>query len=184
MVFYFGKLGACFEAAAAGHAGAQLVACVLVLVVFRRAGAQGVEPIDGDPGFDAFEVVEHALPVDPEVSDDGELAHGGKGHGIAGVGAVVVEEEGAALASDAVDEHGARAADFFEAAGIPDDGVGVFSLGGAWVCGDPLEAGDDVGALSPLDGDIECFDSGGFTGAIASVDAEADGAFFADASWG
>ncbi len=40
----------------------------------------------------------------------------------------------------AVDAHGAGAADFFEAAGIPGDGGDLFAVGGGGVGGDVLQA--------------------------------------------
>jgi hypothetical protein len=64
------------------------------------------------------------------------------------VGGVVVDQARAGLAHLAVDDHGAGAADFLEAIGVPDDGGGPLAVGGDRVGGDPLQAGDDVGAGS------------------------------------
>lgn len=89
-----------------------------------RSWAQIVGAIDGDPALSAFEVIEDALAVDEKVSDEGELGDGFEGDGFIG-STEAFDEGGAGLSDTAVDDHGAGAADFFEATCVP-DGRGGF----------------------------------------------------------
>src|ERR1700739_691736 len=65
-------LRADFKAEAAGHAAGERVALFLDFGGDAGAFAEAVGAVDGDPGFDAFERVEHELAIDGEVADDGE----------------------------------------------------------------------------------------------------------------
>ena len=166
-------LRAGLHAAAAGHTFGDLVVCFLAWNVFLWPRPHVVGVVNGDPCLESFELFKDARTIDDEVSDNGVFGHGLQGNEVAVVGGVFVDEAGAGLSDGAVDEHSACAADFFEAGGIPDDGGGFSAVRCDGVCGDGLEAGDDVGA--GVDGYVEFFVALGFAGAVLTFNSEADG---------
>ena len=94
-------------------------------------GAQVVGAVDGHPALDLLEVVEHPLAVDEQVADHGELGHRRELDVVlAGLGQLLVGQAAAALPHLAVDDHGARPANFFEAARVPHDGLNLLAAGG------------------------------------------------------
>ena len=87
--------------------------------------------VDGHPALDLLEVVEHPLAVDEQVADHGELSHRRELDVVlAGLGQLLVGQAAAALPHLAVDDHGARPANFFEAARVPHDGLNLLAAGG------------------------------------------------------
>src|SRR4029079_8872164 len=88
--------------------------------------------------------------IDPQVAHERELAHRLQGDRLG----KVIHQGRAALPDLAVDDHRAGAADLFEAAAIPDRRRGRAAVGGRWICGDVLEAGDDVDVRPPRAGEI------------------------------
>ena len=143
------ELRAGFEAAAAGHATRQAVTQFLRFLRFTWPGAQTRQAVGRHPTFDLLEVFEHALTVDPKVADDGELTHRFK-HDLVGIFQQFVDQRGTTLTNAAVDDHGACAADFFEAAAVPDDRRRLAAVGRLRMFGDVLQHADDVQVRSML----------------------------------
>jgi len=170
-VVVFEVLRAGFEAAPARHALGDAVAHRLLLDGHAGSGAEVVGSVDGHPGLDGLEHVEHPRAIDPEVAHDGELGHGFEGDDIAVVGGVFINEARAGLADFAVDDHGAGAADFLEAAGVPHWGLSRLAFDGARIGADPLEATDDIGPNG--NGHVEFLPPAGLAGSILTPDAEA-----------
>ena len=84
----------------------------------------------------------------------------------------LIDQRGAGHACFAVDEHGAGAADFFEAVGIVGDRRGFFAVAGDGIFGDVAQADDDVHRGAP--GEREFFPARGFVWALLALDAEDD----------
>jgi len=63
-----------------------------------------------------------------------------------------IDQGGAALAGFAIDDHGAGAADFFEASAVVDHRGRGFAFGGRGVGGNVLQAGDNVHVWPTWDG--------------------------------
>ena len=112
--FFFVELRTCFQTAAATHAGGHGVAHLLVIWRVNRPGTKVVGAIDGHPRFHALEVVEQPLPVDHQIANHREFAHGFKNNFIAFAGGVFIDQCGAALADFTIDHHRARPANFFQ----------------------------------------------------------------------
>ncbi len=109
----------------AGDAVREWVALLLNLRGLAWACSEVVGAVDGYPGFYFLEVFEEDGAVDGEVADYGELAERGEGDGLVFVRAgELVNERGAGHGGLAVDEHGAGAADLFEAVRVVGDGSG------------------------------------------------------------
>lgn len=121
-------LGAGFEAAAAGHAFAELIHFFADFFGHARTFAKVVGAVNGDPSFDAFEVVKHGLSVHDEIADDGKLFERFENDGVG----KFIHEGRTCLARHPVDVHGAGTADFFQAGGIPRTGRYFFAVGGIW----------------------------------------------------
>src|SRR5690606_30284376 len=144
-------LRARLQAAAAGDALRHDVALLLLLRALLRPGALVVRAVDRHPPADALEIVEEARAVDPQVAHERELAHRLQRDDVALVGGVLVDQAGAALPHAAVDHHRARAADLFQAPGVPHDGRRLLALDRDGPRGDRLQAGDDVLAAGDLE---------------------------------
>jgi hypothetical protein len=140
------ELRADFHAAGAGDAVGERVIGFLLLGEDTWAGAEIVGAIDGDPCFDAHEVLKEYGAVDLEIADERELRQRRDLDGLF----QILNQRRAGHAGLAVDEHGAGATNFFEAIGVVGDGSGVATLGGDGVCGDFHHGGDDVHAGTPL----------------------------------
>ena len=158
-----------FEATSATDAAREGIPLLLKLLRHRRAFAQVVCAIDGDPGFNALQIVEQPGTIDEEIADEWEFAHRLE---LDGAGAKFVHQRGAALADSAVDDHGAGAADFLQASAIVNDLRGGFAVSGRRMGGDVLEAGDDVHVGPARDGKF--FPPCGLAWPVLTADAEGD----------
>ncbi len=170
------ELGADLHADGAGDAVGERVALFLYLGGLAGAGAEVVGAVDGDPGFDLLEVFEEDGAVDGEVADYGELAEGREGDGLVFVGAgELVDERGAGHGGFAVDQHGAGAADLFEAVGVVGDGRGGLAGDVDGVERDLAEERGDVHARAV--GDLELLGGCGGVGVGLALDLDFDGAW-------
>jgi len=143
-------LRADFEAEAAGHAAGERVTFFLDFRGDAGTFAEAVGAVNGDPGLHALEGIEHELAIDSEVAHDREL-----GHRLDGDWLRELIHEGRAGHFDlAVDDHGAGAADFFEAVGVVGDGGGFFAVAGDGIFGDVTETDDDVHGGAPAEGEF------------------------------
>jgi len=163
------ELGADLHADGAGDAIGERVALLLNLGELLGAGAEVVGAVDGDPGFDLLEVFEEDGTVDAEVADYRELAEGREGDGLIFVGACeLVYKRRAGHCGFTVDEHGARAADLFEAVGVVGDGCGGLAGDVDGVECDLAEKRGDVHARTV--GDLELFGDGRCVGGCLALD--------------
>src|SRR5579862_497634 len=147
---FAGDLRANFEAAAAGDAGGKLVGFFLRFGSHARAFAEIVGAIDGDPGFDALEAVKHKLAIHGKVADNGKFRERFETDGLI----EFVHKSGAGHAGFAVDEHGAGAANFFEAVGVVGDGSGLFAVAGDRIFGNVAKTDDDVHRGTPEESEL------------------------------
>jgi hypothetical protein len=164
-------LRAGFETTSATDAAREGISFLLKFLGNFRALAEVVCAIDGNPCFDAFEIVEEARAVDIEIANERELGHRFQRYR---AGTELINQSGTALADAAVDDHRAGAADFFETAAVIDDLGGGLAIGSCWMSGDVLKTGDDVHVGPARDG--EYFPSRGLAGAILAADFKSDGA--------
>src|SRR6266404_1942784 len=118
-------LRARLEAAAARHATRERISVLLHLLGHARAGAEIVGAVDRHPRAHAFQALEHAAAIDREIAHDRELLHRLE-HDRA---RQRVDERRARLADLPVHEHRARAADLFQAVGVPRDGRRARAVG-------------------------------------------------------
>ena len=89
-----------------------------------------------------------------EIADDGELGERGETDGLVGSFFLQrVDEGGTCHAGAAIDEHGAGAADLFEAVGVVGDGGGGRAAGGDGVERDLAENRGDVHVGAIRDGE-------------------------------
>ena len=146
-VCLFVELRADFHAAAAGDAVRERVIGFLLLGEDARAGAEIVGAVDGDPGFDAHEVLEEDGAVDLKIADERKFRQRLDADGLL----EIFNEGGARHAGFAVDPHRAGAADFFEAIRVVGDRRGGAAVGGDGVGGDLHHGGDDVHAGAPFE---------------------------------
>ena len=114
-------LRAYFQAIAAGDTARKRVALFLDFGSHARAFAEVVGAVDGDPGLHALETFEHELAIDGKIAHDGKFGHGLDAYGLF----ELIDQRGAGHAGLAVDEHGAGAADFFQAIRIVGDWSGL-----------------------------------------------------------
>ena len=132
----FVELRASLHAAGAGDAAGNRISLLLLFGRHARAGAEIVGAVDGNPGFDGFEVLENHAAVGGEIANDGKLGERFKLDRLL----EIVDQRGAGHAGASVDEHGAGAADFFEAIRVVGDGRGRLAFAGDGVGGDLHEA--------------------------------------------
>src|ERR1700676_2802604 len=144
------NLRADFEAEATGHAAGERVTLFLDFGGDAGAFAEAIGAVDRDPGFYALERVEHELAIYGEVADDWEFRHGLDCDGLR----ELIDEGGAGHFDFAIDDHGAGAADFFEAVGVVGDGRGSFAVAGDGIFGDVAETDDDVHRRTPAEGEF------------------------------
>src|SRR5262249_21319345 len=140
-------LRADFEATAATDAGGEFVGLLLRSSRHARAFAEVVGAIDRYPGLDALETVEHELPIDREIADDGKLREWFEANGLF----ELVDECGASHTRAAVDEHGAGTTDFFETIGVVGDRRGLLAVASDGVLRDIAQADDDVHRWAPFE---------------------------------
>src|SRR6266481_1652921 len=152
-------LGTHFQTIAAGDAPRKRIRFLLHLGRHAGAFAEVVRTVDGDPRLDAFEALEHELSVDAQISDHWKFRKRLDADGLI----ELIYKGGTRHASPAVDEHGARAADLFEAVGLVADWSGLFAAASDRVFGDVAQANDDVHRGPPLQ--RELFPARGVLGA-------------------
>ncbi len=170
------ELRADLHAAAAGDAVGEGVALLLDLRELLGAGAEVVGAVDGNPGLYLLEIFEEHGAVNLQVADDWELRQGGEGDGFArGFLLKLVDESGAGHAGLAVDEHGAGAADLFEAVGVVGDGCGRLTGDVDRVERDFAEYRGDVHARAV--GDLEGLGGDGGVRVGLTLDLDFDGAW-------
>ena len=163
------ELRADFHADGAADAVRQRVGCFLRLWEDARARAEIIGAVYGDPGFDGLEVFEEDAAVDGEVADYGELGQRLDADGLL----EFVDERGASHTGFAIDDHGAGAADFFEAVGVVGDGRRFLAGGVDRVGGYIHHGGDDVHAWLPRQ--LEFLPGGLGIGAGLTLDFDLDG---------
>jgi hypothetical protein len=169
------ELRADLHADGAGDAIGEWVKLFLQLRQLPRAFAEGIGAVDGDPGLDLLEVLEEDAAVDGEVADDGELRERREGDGLVIIRpAEFVDQGGAGHGGLAIDEHGAGAADLFEAVGVVGDGRGLFARDVDGVERDFAEQRGDVHAGAV--GDLELFGGGGGVRVGLTLDLDLDAA--------
>ena len=137
----------------------------------------------GTQALTLLEVFEEDGAVDGEVADYGELGEGREGDGLVFVGAgELVYERGAGHRGLAVDEHGAGAADLFEAVGVVGDGRGGLAGDVDGVERDLAEERGDVHVRAI--GDLELLGGGGGVRVGLALDLDFDGAWHLVALYG
>src|SRR6267378_2094474 len=139
-------LRANFQAVSATDAIRKRVALLLNLRRDARPFAQIVSPVDRNPRLHALQAFEHHLPVNGKIAHQGEFRHRRDSNGLV----ELVHQRGTGHASLPVDEHGARAANFFQAIRIVGDGRGLFAVACHGVLGDVPQTNDDVHGRPPL----------------------------------
>jgi hypothetical protein len=90
------------------------------------------------------------MAIDSEVADDGKFGERLKLDGLI----EFIDQRRASHAGLAIDEHGAGAADFFEAVGVVGNGRGLFAVAGDGIFGDVAQADDDVHRGTPVKGKL------------------------------
>src|SRR5258706_9683546 len=140
-----GDLGTHFQAIAAGNAGGEFVCLFLGFRRDARAFAKIVSPVDRNPRLDALQAFEHELAIDGEVAHDWKFRHRLKPDGLF----QLVDQRGAGHARLSIDQHGAGAADFFQAIGIVGDGSGLFSAASDGIFRDVAQTDDYVHCGAP-----------------------------------
>lgn len=133
-------LRAGFQARAAGHTLGEFIRLLPVALGDARAGAEVIRAVNRDPAPDFLEVLKHPRAVHGEVLDDRELGHRLQRDGLW----QVVHQRRTALADLAVHQHGAGAADVFEAVHFPHRGRGLLAVAGHGVLTNLHQARDDV----------------------------------------
>jgi len=106
------------EAAAAGHAARDSISFLLDLRRNARPRPQVVRSVNLDPTLDTLERVEHPTAINLQVSHHRKFRERFERD----FGADLVNQRRAGHPRDPVDEHGATAADVFQAILLPDDG--------------------------------------------------------------
>src|SRR5450432_1588667 len=162
----FVHLGANFQAVAAGDALREGVADFLGFGRDARAGAEVVGAVDRNPALGAFQIFEHGAAIDLQVAHQRKLGERLEADGLF----EIVDERGASLAGLAIDDHGASAADFFEAVGVVGDRGGFFAVAGEWVLGDVAQADDHVHVRAVTE--FVFLPVHGFIGALLAFDAD------------
>src|SRR5438045_5806159 len=142
-----GDLRANFQAAAAGNAGGKFVGFFLSAGRHARTFAEIVSAVDRDPGFYALQAFKHELPVDCEIADHWKFGERLDANGLF----EFIDQRRTGHARFSVDEHGAGAADFFQAIRIVGNWGGFFSFAGDRIFGDVPQADDDVHGGTPVE---------------------------------
>ena len=116
-------LRACFDAAAAGHACRETVEHLLDIWADAGSRPFAIGAVRRNPGVHLFQVFKHRRSIDDEIADERKLSEGSEGNGRRTALCDDRRDQcGARLSWDAVDQHRAGAAHFFEAPLLPDDG--------------------------------------------------------------
>ena len=136
------ELRAGFHAAAARDATRERIVFFLFSGRLARARAEVVGSVGRNPGLHLLQVLEEHAAIDRQVADDGELGERFQLDGLL----QLVDERRARHAGAAVDEHGAGAADLFQAVGVVGHRRGRFTLLGDRVGGDVHQRRGDVHA--------------------------------------
>lgn len=142
--FDLGELRARIDAAATTHAFAQRISDRLLGGGLPRAGSGVVVAIDRDPGFDPLQVVKQPRAIDHQVAHDGKLGHRAEFNLGWFIGEQLIDECRTGLPDLAVDDHRARAADFFETVAIPRDGRDAPAIGCLGIRRDLLQDANHV----------------------------------------
>jgi hypothetical protein len=119
-----GELRTGLHAATARDATRERVGRLLRFGRLTRAGAEVVGAVDRNPRFDLFQVLEEHAAVDGEIAHDGELREWLELDGLI----EMIEQRRAGHPSFAIDDHGARAAHFFEAIRVVGDGRSLLAV--------------------------------------------------------
>src|SRR6266478_9621162 len=135
-----GNLWTNFQTIAAGDAGGKLVRFFLSFRSDARPLAEIVSAVDGNPRFDAFQALKHELPVNSEIADYGKFRHRLQPNRLL----QFINQRRTSHACFAVDEHRARAADFFQAIGVVRNWSGFFAVTGYGISRDVAQADDRV----------------------------------------
>ena len=125
-------------------------------------------PSMGIQALTRLRTFEHELAIDGEIADDREFGHGLDADGLF----ELIDQRGAGHAGFAVDEHGAGAADFFEAIRIVGDRSGCLAVASDGIFADVAQADDHVHVGAPVE--AEFFPVRGFFGRGLALDADDD----------
>lgn len=168
----FVDLRANFQATAARDAARKRIAFFLNFGGHARTFAEVVGAVDGDPGLNALQGVEHELAIYGEIADNRKFGHGFEADGVL----ELVDKSRTGHLGPAVDDHGAGTADFFEAIGFVGDRSGLFAIASDRIFGDIAKTDDHVHRRTPFES--EFFPVGGLFGARLAFDPN-DNLFFA-----
>src|SRR5208283_3025955 len=147
----FIELWAGLHAAGTGDAAGNRIGDLLLFRHDARARTEVVSAVDRNPGLDGFEIFKDHAAVGGQIADDRELGERFEFDRLF----EIVDERGAGHAGASIDEHGAGAADFFEAIRIVGDRRGRLAVTGDRVRGDFHQTGNHVHVRLP--GEFELF---------------------------
>ena len=163
--------GANFQAVAAADALRQGVAHFLRLRRHARAGADVVRAIDGNPAFGALQIFEHGAAIDLQVADQRKFGQRLQANRFF----QFVDQRSAGLARLAVDQHGAGAANFFQAVRVVGDRGGFLAVPGERMLGDVAQADDYVHVRAVAE--FVLFPMHGFVETLLAFDANDESLF-------
>jgi len=112
------KLRTGLQTASATHAFTELVSSLLILRSCPWSGPEIVHAVDRNPCLDALQRMKYARSIHEQVADRGKLAHRLKRDYLTIVRRKIIDQGAACLPDMPIDEHGAGAADFFQATGV------------------------------------------------------------------
>ena len=136
------ELRANFHAAAARNATRERVGGFLLLHGHARTGAEVICAVHWHPRLHTLEIFKQDAAIGGEIADDGKLREWLEPDRLF----EFVHQRGAGHARFAINEHGARPANFFKTIGLVSNGCGRLAVASDRIGGDLHERGDDVHA--------------------------------------
>ena len=163
------RVGTRLEATAARHAFGKLVGPVARSLRHTGARSKIEHAIDVDPSMHALEMIEELLAIDLQIAHERELRERRERDGLL----ERIDERRTCLSRNAVDQHRASSAYFFEAHALPYHGRGGRAISKHRMRTNSHERRDHIHVRMPFD--LEIFIAAFCLGAILTLDVELDG---------